>query len=105
IETLNRMALDGEIEITAASVHAYAYLADRYSILACGGSFGDGYGPILVAREAFSPADLAGKVIAVPGTLTSACLALRLFAGEVETRVVPFDQIPSHLLEGKSDAG
>ena len=105
IETLNRMALHGEIEITAASVHAYAYLAESYSILPCGGSFGDGYGPILVGREEFSPADLRGKVVAIPGALTSACLALRLFAGEVETRVVPFDEIPAHLLEGKSDAG
>ncbi|HEV8375542.1 MAG TPA: MqnA/MqnD/SBP family protein [Candidatus Polarisedimenticolia bacterium] len=105
IETLNRMALDGDIEITAASVHAYAYLADRYSILPCGGSFGDGYGPILVSPSPLSPSDLKGKMVAIPGELTSACLALRLYAGDVETKVVPFDEIPSHLLQGKSDAG
>ena len=105
IETLNRMALDGDIEITAASVHAYGHLAARYSILPCGGSFGDGYGPLLVSRHPVSANDLPGKLIAVPGTLTSAFLALRLFAGEVKTTVVPFDQIPGFVLQGKADLG
>lgn len=105
IETLNRMALDGDIEITAASVHAYAHLSRRYAILPCGGSFGDGYGPLLVSRQPMGASDLPGKLIAVPGTLTSAYLALRLFAGEVKTTVVPFDRIPDFVLQGKSDLG
>ena len=105
IETLNRMALEGLLEITAASVHAYGHLADRYAILPCGGSFGDGYGPLLVSRQPLNQGDLKGCVIAIPGTLTSAYLALRLFAGAVNAAVVPFDQIPSHLRAGKADAG
>jgi|GEM_PF-29260 len=105
IETLNRMALDGNIEITAASVHAYAHLNRRYAILPCGGSFGDGYGPLLVSPRPMAASDLPGKLIAVPGTLTSAYLALRLFAGEVRTTVVPFDQIPDFVLQGKADLG
>lgn len=105
IETLNRMALDGDIEITAASVHAYGHLAARYAILPCGGSFGDGYGPLLVSRRPLSPDDLKGATIAVPGTLTSAYLALRLFAGNVTTQTVPFDAIPEHVLSGRSDFG
>ena len=105
IETLNRMALEGSIEITAASVHAYGHLADRYAILTCGGSFGDGYGPLLVGRDPLPPGGLAGRVVAVPGTLTSAYLALRLHSGEFEHRVVPFDQIPEMVLGGTVDAG
>ena len=105
IETLNRMALEGTIEITAASVHAYAHLSERYAILTCGGSFGDGYGPLLVSRAPLAPGDLSGKLIAVPGTLTSAYLALRLYAGAFTHRVVPFDRIPELVLEGSVDAG
>ena len=105
IESLNRMALEGSIEITAASVHAYGHLADRYAILTCGGSFGDGYGPLLVSRDPLPPGGLAGRVVAVPGTLTSAYLALRLHSGEFEHRVVPFDQIPEMVLSGTVDAG
>ena len=105
IETLNRMALEGTLEITAASVHAYGHLADRYAILTCGGSFGDGYGPILVSRDPLPPGGLAGKVVAVPGTLTSAYLALRLHSGEFAHRVVPFDEIPERVLEGTAHAG
>jgi 1,4-dihydroxy-6-naphthoate synthase len=105
IETLNRMALEGSIEITAASVHAYGHLADRYAILTCGGSFGDGYGPLLVTRDPLPPEGLAGKTVAVPGTLTSAYLALRLHSGEFTHRVVPFDQIPDRVLDGSADAG
>jgi 1,4-dihydroxy-6-naphthoate synthase len=105
IETLNRMALEGSIEITAASVHACAHLADRYAILSCGGSFGEGYGPVLVARGG-DPGPLpAGAVVGVPGTLTSAFLALRLFAGEFAHRVLPFDRIPERVLDGTVDAG
>src|SRR5437867_2422105 len=81
------------------------HLADRYAILPCGGSFGDGYGPLLVSRQPLNQGDLKGCVIAIPGTLTSAYLALRLFAGAVNAAVVPFDQIPSHLRAGKADAG
>ncbi len=105
IESLNRLALEGGIEITAASVHAYGHLADRYSILTCGGSFGDGYGPLLVSAKPLSPGGLAGKVVAVPGTLTSAFLALRLHSGPFTHRVVPFDEIPGRVLDGSADGG
>ncbi len=105
IETLNRMAMEGAIEITAASVHAYGHLADRYAILPCGGSFGDGYGPLLVSRDPIPGGRLSGKVVAVPGTLTSAYLALRLHSGEFEHEVVPFDEIPRRVLDGAVDAG
>jgi 1,4-dihydroxy-6-naphthoate synthase len=105
IETLNRLALEGQLEMTAASVHAYGHLAGRYAILPGGGSFGDGYGPLLVSREPLPPDRLSGKTIAVPGTLTSAFLALRLYAGEFEYRVVPFDGIPQAVAEGTVDLG
>ncbi|CAN5757987.1 ABC transporter substrate-binding protein [soil metagenome] len=105
IETLNRRALDGELEVTAVSIHAYAYLADRYALLPHGASMGEGYGPRIVARQPMSPADLAGRRVAVPGTMTSAYLALRLFLPDVETEVVPFDEIIEHVSEGRSDAG
>jgi len=94
IETLNRRALQGELELTAVSLHAYAHLTDRYVLCTCGASMGDGYGPIVVVRRGRSPADLAQALIAVPGTLTTAYLVLRLFLGqEFRYRVVPFDQI------------
>src|SRR5687768_12056096 len=98
IETLNRRALNGELEVTAVSIHAYAYLADRYALLPHGASMGEGYGPRLVAREPLSRAELAGKRIAIPGTLTSAYLALKLYFPDVETVVVPFDQIIEHVV-------
>ncbi len=79
IETLNRWALAGELEVTAVSVHAYPFVADRYAITACGASMGEGYGPVLVAGAPLAPEDLAGRRVAVPGRLTSATLALRLF--------------------------
>ena len=105
IESLNRLALEGRIEITAASVHAYGHLAERYAILSAGGSFGDGYGPLVVSRSPLSPDDLTRKVVAVPGTLTSAYLALCLHSGDFEHRVVPFDRIPEQVLAGTVDAG
>jgi len=106
IENLNRRALAGELEVTAISIHAYAHLADRYALMSCGASMGDGYGPIVVAREAFSPNELAGKTIAIPGTLTSAYLALRLYVGsDFPFIVVPFDEILNVVSEGKADAG
>ncbi|MCA9155853.1 MAG: ABC transporter substrate-binding protein [Planctomycetales bacterium] len=94
IETLNRRAFSGELELTAISLHAYAYLHDKYLLCACGASMGDNYGPMVVARQAMTRDDLAGKTIAVPGTLTTAFLALRLYLGAEFTHVVvPFDQI------------
>jgi 1,4-dihydroxy-6-naphthoate synthase len=105
IETLNRRALAGELEVTAVSIHAYAYLHERYVLLPHGASMGEGYGPRLVAREELSPDELAGRTIAVPGTLTSAYLALKLFRPDVKTVVVPFDEIIEHVVSGKSDVG
>ena len=106
IESLNRRALKGELEVTAISIHAYAHLADRYALMACGASMGDGYGPIVVARTAFAPGELAGKTIAIPGTLNSAYLALRLYLGVAFPYVVvPFDRILDAVAEGKADAG
>jgi 1,4-dihydroxy-6-naphthoate synthase len=105
IETLNRRALAGELEVTAVSIHAYAYLADRYALLPHGASMGEGYGPRLVAREPLERHELAGKRIAVPGTLTSAFLALKLYFPDAQTEVVPFDQIMDHVSAGRADAG
>jgi 1,4-dihydroxy-6-naphthoate synthase len=108
IETLNRRALAGELELTAVSLHAYAHLADRYALLAHGASIGDRYGPRIVAT-ATTPGDpraaLAGRTVAIPGTLTTAWLALQLYQPDVRPVVVPFDQIEDHVLAGKSDAG
>jgi 1,4-dihydroxy-6-naphthoate synthase len=106
IESLNRRALAGELEVTAISIHAYAHLADRYALMACGASMGDGYGPIVVAREPFSPGELSRKTIAIPGTLTSAYLALRLYVGgPFPFVVVPFDEILDAVASGLADAG
>jgi 1,4-dihydroxy-6-naphthoate synthase len=111
IETLNRRAMNAELELTAISVHAYAYLADKYLLCPCGASMGDRYGPMVVARQPATLADLAAKTIAVPGTLTTAYLALRLCLGnEFRYEVVPFDRIldavESGNYEGKPiDAG
>lgn len=108
IETLNRRALAGELEVTAVSIHAYAYLADRYALLAHGASIGDRYGPRIVARLA-PPADpraaLAGRTVAVPGELTTAFLALRLYQPAAQSVVVPFDQIEEYVAAGRADAG
>ena len=105
IETLNREAANGRYEVTAISFHAYPYVADKYALMPCGGSIGDGYGPLLVAREKLAPGDIASRVVAVPGTLTSAYLALKLFAPKVETRVVPFDKILDEVQAGRADVG
>jgi 5,8-dihydroxy-2-naphthoate synthase len=105
IETLNRRAREGRHEVTAISFHAYPSVADQYALMPCGGSIGDGYGPLLVAREPLAPADLARKTVAVPGTLTSAYLALKLLAPEAPTRVVPFDRILEEVREGRADVG
>lgn len=94
IETLNRRAFAGELELTALSIHAYAHLADRYVLCPCGASMGDGYGPMVVARRPLTKAEAGDCVIAVPGTLTSAFLSLSLWLGEpFEHVVVPFDRI------------
>jgi 1,4-dihydroxy-6-naphthoate synthase len=105
IETLNRHAMEGRHEVTAISFHAYPYVSDRYALMPCGGSIGDGYGPLLVAREPLAPSELASRQVAVPGTLTSAFLALQLFAPGVRTRVVPFDRILEEVREGRADVG
>jgi 1,4-dihydroxy-6-naphthoate synthase len=106
IESLNRRALDGELEVTALSIHAYAHLADRYALMPCGASMGDGYGPIVVAREPLSPTQLATRTIAIPGTLTSAYMALRLYLdGAFPFVVVPFDRILDEVASGRADAG
>jgi 1,4-dihydroxy-6-naphthoate synthase len=105
IESLNQRALRGELEVTAVSIHAYAYLADRYALLPHGSSMGDGYGPRLVAREATSRDALRGRRIAIPGPMTTAYLALRLYLPEFEAVPVPFDQIEEAVMSGKVDAG
>ena len=105
IETLNRRALRGELDVTAVSIHAYAYLADRYALLPHGASMGEGYGPRVVAREPLTLEDLRGRTIAIPGEMTSAYLALRMMLPDAKTVVVPFDQIIEHVQAGKSEAG
>ncbi|HTJ21170.1 MAG TPA: MqnA/MqnD/SBP family protein [Gemmatimonadaceae bacterium] len=105
IETLNRRAMRGELEVTAVSIHAYAYLSDRYALLPHGASMGDRYGPRLVARRAMSKSEIRGKRIAIPGTLTSAYLALRLFEPDFEPVVVPFDQIEDAVVDSQADLG
>jgi 1,4-dihydroxy-6-naphthoate synthase len=105
IETLNQKAREGAYDITAISFHAYPYVQDKYALMACGGSVGEGYGPMIVSPRPFTPGEVKTKRIAVPGTLTTAYLALQLFAPGVETEVVPFDQIIPQVLEGKYEAG
>ena len=106
IETLNRRALGGELEVSAVSIHAFAHLADKYALLASGSSMGDRYGPMLITREPATLDDVRGKTIAIPGTLTTAYLALRLCLGkDVKTTVMPFDQILPAVAGGKVDVG
>ena len=108
IESLNRRALAGELEVTAVSLHAYAYFADRYALLAHGASIGDRYGPRIVSR-APAPTDpraaLRDRLVAVPGELTTAFLALRMYQPGSRHVVVPFDQIEEFVAAGKADAG
>jgi 1,4-dihydroxy-6-naphthoate synthase len=104
IETLNRAAFDGRYEVTAVSFHAYAHLADRYALLPHGASMGDRYGPIVVAREG-GPTVVKGARIAIPGTLTTAYLTLRLYEPDFQYTVVPFDEIQQAVLDGKAAAG
>jgi 1,4-dihydroxy-6-naphthoate synthase len=108
IQSLNQKAIQGDegvYDVTAVSFHAYPYIQDRYALMTCGGSVGEGYGPMIVAPRAISSTEIKQKVIAVPGKLTTAYLALRLFAPGIETEVVPFDEIISSVLQGKHEAG
>ena len=109
IQTLNERASRGELDISAISIHAYAYVCDKYALLPSGASMGDGYGPMLVAREAFSKEEIAARRIAVPGTMTSAFLALQLWleqpAERIQYTVVPFDEIFDTVNRGEADIG
>ena len=105
IQTLNDWAMEGKLESTAISVHAFAYVADKYALLRHGGSFGDSYGPMVVARTNISRSDLQDTVIAVPGKLTSAFLQLNLWLPNPKFEVVPFDEIMPAVMEGKFGAG
>ena len=105
IQTLNEEATRGTYDVTAISFHAYAYVADKYALLPHGASIGDNYGPILVSREPAVPEDIPNLKIAIPGKLTSAFLALRLFNADFKYEVVPFDKIIDAVLDGVCDAG
>lgn len=107
IESLNRRAEAGELEVSAISIHSYPYVKARYALLACGCSMGDGYGPMVITREPRTLAELAGKTIAVPGERTTAFLALQMCLGRgtFRHRVVMFDEIPNAVLHGDVDAG
>jgi len=105
IETLNREAHSGTYEVTAVSIHAFAYLDEQYALLASGASMGDGYGPVLVAREDIPADRLASMKVAIPGTLTSAALALKMWNPALNTTVLPFDAIGPAVKAGEVDAG
>jgi 1,4-dihydroxy-6-naphthoate synthase len=105
IETLNKKALKGEYEVTAVSFHAYAYLAERYALLSSGASMGDRYGPLVVSESPMKPQELKGKVVAVPGEMTTAFLILRIFEPDFVPLVVPFDKIFETVMRRKADAG
>ncbi len=105
IETLNHKAVEGELEVTALSVHAYGYVMDKYALLPSGGSFGDRVGPIVVAKKPMDIGELADDRIAVPGTMTSAYLMLKLLLMHFKFEVVPFDKIMDAVLNGEVDAG
>jgi 1,4-dihydroxy-6-naphthoate synthase len=105
IETLNRKAMQGEYEVTAISYHAYPYVADKYLLMCSGSSVGDGYGPLIVARHPMAPGEIKGKRIAVPGKLTTAYLALKLFEPDIEPVETPFDKILDAVRERSVDAG
>ncbi|MFN0197891.1 MAG: menaquinone biosynthesis family protein [Planctomycetaceae bacterium] len=106
IETLNQRALRGELELTAVSIHGYAYMTDRYALCSCGASMGDNYGPMVVTRTPGTIDDLRGKVIAIPGKLTTAFLALRLLLkDDFRYEVHPFDEILNLVEHGRVDAG
>jgi len=105
IETLNQRAFEGQYEVSAISFHAYAYVADKYVLMPCGASMGRNYGPIVVSRSPMTPDELTGGVVAVPGVLTTALLALRLFAPAVRYEPIPFDRILDDVQRGVYEAG
>jgi 1,4-dihydroxy-6-naphthoate synthase len=115
IQTLNARAMRGELEVSAISIHAYPYVADKYALMSCGSSMGDEYGPMIVTTRPMQLADLKGKTIAIPGLLTTAFLSLQLALGKGKPKgetggdfqyvLVEFDQIPHYVKEGKADAG
>ena len=107
IQTLNMRARRGELEVSAISIHAYPYVADKYALMSCGSSMGDQYGPMVVTTRPMRLEELKGKTIAIPGVLTTAFLALQLALGKEQFKhvVVEFDQIPAFIKEGKADAG
>jgi 1,4-dihydroxy-6-naphthoate synthase len=105
IQTLNEAAMVGRFDVTAISFHAYAYVSDRYALLPHGASIGDNYGPILVSRKPASPDDIGSLKIAIPGKLTSAFLALRIFNAQFEYEIVPFNEIIETVQNGRCDAG
>lgn len=105
IETLNRKAQQGEYELTAISYHAYPYVADKYVLMASGSSVGDGYGPMVIATRPMAPEEIKGKRIAIPGKMTTAYLALKLFEQDFEPVVIPFDKITDAVAEHSVDAG
>ena len=105
IETLNRKAMEGTYELTAISYHAYPYVSDKYMLMASGSSVGDGYGPMLVSKRPIAPEELKGKKVAIPGKMTTAYLALRLFEPDFEPVVVPFDKILEAVEEHTAEAG
>src|SRR3954469_1782990 len=104
IETLNRAAFEGKYEVTAVSFHAYAHLADKYALLPHGASMGDNYGPIVVARKD-GASQVKGQTIAIPGTLTTAYLTLRIYEPDFEYVIVPFDEIGQAVRDGKAESG
>lgn len=105
IETLNRKAMDGFYDVSAISFHAYPYVQDKYALMPCGGSVGEQYGPMVISPRMVGLEELKSMKIAVPGTMTTAYLALKLFAPKIETAVVPFDRIIPEVLSGKYEAG
>jgi 1,4-dihydroxy-6-naphthoate synthase len=105
IETLNRKAMEGQYELTAISYHAYPYVADKYVLMASGSSIGDGYGPMIIATRPMEPEEIRGKRIAIPGTLTTAYLACKLFQPDFEPVVTPFDKITDAVRERSVDCG
>jgi 5,8-dihydroxy-2-naphthoate synthase len=105
IETLNRRAMEGQYDLSAISYHAYPYVADKYVLMASGSSIGDGYGPTIIATRPMEPEELKGKRIAIPGTMTTAYLACKLFQSDFEPVVTPFDKITDAVKERSVDAG
>jgi 1,4-dihydroxy-6-naphthoate synthase len=105
IETLNRKAIDGVYDLTAISYHAYPYVAEKYVLMASGSSIGDGYGPMIVASRPLEPEELKGKRIAIPGTMTTAYLACRLYQPDFEPVITPFDKITDAVRDRSVDAG